>query len=354
MSLKAVSWHLPAPPPASSAVATPAPESLAWAVPHFAWSCGRAPTPLMEGPLVRRPLQRPPACPPSGLVSPGARSRSSTGTSLTPGGSSKAKVQSPSPGPSGRPAQAPAQPLRSVLQVPDKFSHFLLGGALCLGRFTAPSPAPAPTRRPDPDRRPPGPEAAACSLGAGLSKFAHPRWTRPPSSAGCWRCSFPNADDASSQRKLRGTAEATRPAPRLPPRRAHPHRGRQQVCGGGRTWRSGTHRGAPRPGWRRRRRAQGRGSRVRCCSLGSAIHLLPEPIANAGVGEAGAPDALHLGVGEAERKKTPGTPLRTPALPPALLHQRRLSGEGDLERGEGEEKGRRKGGERRRSGGRRS
>nr|XP_031289356.1 uncharacterized protein LOC116147340 [Camelus dromedarius] len=127
-----------------------------------------------------------------------------------------------------------------------------------------------------------------------MSKFVHPGWTRPPGPVGCWLCSFPNADDAASQEKTPkhppGWSHAA-PARQLPPRRrAHPHRGSRQVCGGRPGGLSGTHRGAPPAGLATA--AAGAGSRLlgtmrpvrlpgRCCSRGSTIHLLPEPIVNA-------------------------------------------------------------------------
>ena len=58
---------------------------------------------------------------------------------------------------------------------------------------------------------------------ARMSKFSHRGWTRPPGPAVCWLCSFPNADDATSQEK---TPKHPRLEPRgagtmAPPRRGH-------------------------------------------------------------------------------------------------------------------------------------
>jgi hypothetical protein len=81
----------------------------------------------------------------------------------------------------------------------------------------------------------------------------------------------------------------------------------------------------------------GAGSRLpgRCCSSSSSSKQAPATSSQSqsrmqGWGRAELPKRPHLG--GAERKKTPGTPLRTPALPPALLQQHRLQ-QGDLERG---------------------
>lgn len=166
-------------------------------------------------------------------------------------------------------------------------------------------------------------EAAASSQNARMSKFAHPSWTRPPGPAGCWRCSFANADDAA-RRQLRGTpAGATRPAPTSP---GTPPPRRLQVCGGGGAGRAGLTAEPLQPGWRRRLRAQGRGSRVRCAPRGSpgdaAATAAPSTFSRSqsrmqGWGRPELPTRPHLGVGEAERKKTPSTPSPHPCPSPS-------------------------------------
>lgn len=77
----------------------------------------------------------------------------------------------------------------------------------------------------------------------------------------------------------------------------------------------------------------------RCCSRGSAIHPLPEPIPNAGVGEAGAPDALALGGGGGREKEDTGTPSAHPCPSPSPPATAQPEQAGDLGRGEGARSG---------------
>ncbi|XP_028354967.1 nascent polypeptide-associated complex subunit alpha, muscle-specific form-like [Physeter macrocephalus] len=142
----------------------------------------------------------------------------STGTlpTLTPSVRA-AKVRSPRLG----------QPHRSPCSGPDPCPQRFHGYCCKFQGPAVPTPAPRPPRTPS--------GGAASLQNARMSKFLTPGWTRPPRPAGCWLCSFPNADDATSQEKTpehprleprgAGTTAPTSPAGTPPPRRPASLRG---------------------------------------------------------------------------------------------------------------------------------
>lgn len=115
----------------------------------------------------------------------------------------------------------PASPPPQVLREVSPHSH-LSHALLQVSHAFPPDPA-APTAAPRPSCTPAVTAGTASLQNARMSKFSHRGWTRPPGPAVCWLCSFPNADDATSQEK---TPRHPRLEPRgagtmAPPRRGH-------------------------------------------------------------------------------------------------------------------------------------
>lgn len=172
--------------------------------------------------------QRPPAAP----LQPRLRPRvpllytPSTGTLPTLTLAMRAaKVQSPLLGqPHHRPGSAtPAPSISTAASSEGSFATFPPEPRFVAGQSRLP-PRPRGPHRSTSTLCTPAVTAGTASLqNARMSKFSHRGWTRPPGPAVCWLCSFPNADDATSQEK---TPKHPRLEPRgagtmAPPRRGH-------------------------------------------------------------------------------------------------------------------------------------
>lgn len=213
--------------------------------------------------------------------------------------------------------------------------------------MVTPSPH-EPPRRPPPSC--PLPSTPSFRGGCFLARSPHGRvpassCTRPAGPAGCWLCSFPNVEDAASERKLQA------PEPRAP-HPGHPLAGGHtptaapaslQGLQGPSQWLvaalagEGDSPGSPgRPsGWAGDRSSggAGAGSRLPGDAAAAAVAATSSGANCECRGGGGRElEASALGGGGQREKEDTRNRLRTPALPPALLQQRRLSSREILER----------------------